>query len=372
MKILFTANIPSPYRVQFFQELSRYCDLTVLYEKRKASDRNDKWVNEISDKGYREIYLKAVYEKEDSAFCPEVSKYLNKNMFDIFVIGVYSTLTGMWAIRRLKRKKIPYVLNCDGGFPAESEASFKYRLKKYLLGGAAFWLSTGKQSDEYLVHYGADRNKIFQYHFSSVMKEEVLASVLTKEQKEVYRNKLQLQGEKIIVSVGQFIFRKGYDILFKAAKGLPKQWGIYIIGGLPGEEYCRLVTELGLDNIHFVEFKTKPELLEYYCAADCMVLPTREDIWGLVVNEAMAAGLPVVTTNRCVAGLEMVRENGRIVPVEDAEMLREALISVVIDSDGQEMGRKSLEIAGQYTIEHMAEEHAQIFSYILEENTLEK
>lgn len=61
------------------------------------------------------------------------------------------------------------------------------------------------------------------------------------------------------------------------------------------------------DNIVFVEFKTKEDLIDYYRAADLFVLPTREDIWGLVVNEAMAAGTPVITTTNCGAGMEILK-----------------------------------------------------------------
>ena len=60
--------------------------------------------------------------------------------------------------------------------------------------------------------------------------------------------------------------------------------------------------ENDLTNVHFVGFKTKEQLEDYYRAADLFVLPTREDIWGLVVAEAMAYGLGVITTNRCNAG----------------------------------------------------------------------
>ena len=51
-------------------------------------------------------------------------------------------------------------------------------------------------------------------------------------------------------------------------------------------------------------------------AADVFVMPTREDIWGLVINEAMAYGLPVVSTDKCIAALELVKNgrNGYIIP----------------------------------------------------------
>ena len=43
MKVLFLTNLPSPYRVKFFSELGNLCELTVLYERKSASDRDDKW-----------------------------------------------------------------------------------------------------------------------------------------------------------------------------------------------------------------------------------------------------------------------------------------------------------------------------------------
>ena len=77
----------------------------------------------------------------------------------------------------------------------------------------------------------------------------------------------------------------------------------------------------------------KPELATYYQAADLFVFPTREDIWGLVINEALSFGLPVITTRKCVAGVEMIKEgvNGSIVSEDNVEQL-ECKIKLYIDN----------------------------------------
>ena len=93
-------------------------------------------------------------------------------------------------------------------------------------------------------------------------------------------------------------------------------------------------------------------------AVDVFVLPTREDIWGLVINEAMAYGLPIVTTDRCVAGVELVENgvNGYVVPVEDETALADSL-KRVLSGDTAAMGSASLEKIRGYTIENMAKAH---------------
>ena len=170
-----------------------------------------------------------------------------------------------------------------------------------------------------------------------------------------------MREEKIILSVGQYVYRKGYDILIKAVEQLDDHTiGCYIIGGNPTEEYIQMVKKNNLTNIHFIEFKLKDELNEYYRAADVFVLPTREDIWGLVVNEDMAQGLPVITTNRCVAGLELIQNKvfGQIVPIENPEALAIA-IKQELNNLSIERTATILEKIQKYTIEQMAHVHMQ-------------
>ena len=87
------------------------------------------------------------------------------------------------------------------------------------------------------------------------------------------------------------------------------------------------------------------------------------DVWGLVINEAMAQGLPVITTDQCVAGLELVENgiNGYIVPVSDNEALVTA-INTVLGEDYRKMGQAALEKIRPYTMENMVKAHVEIFS----------
>lgn len=88
--------------------------------------------------------------------------------------------------------------------------------------------------------------------------------------------------------------------------------------------------------------------------------PTRKDVWGLVINEAMANGLPVITTDRCVAGLELVQNsvNGFIVRVDDIAELREKIVMVIANC--VELGNQSLDTVPAYTFEEMALKHVEV------------
>lgn len=369
MKVLFLTNIPSPYRVDFFNELGKWCNLTVLFERKTASDRNNQWLkNKPSTFGA--VYLTGLKIGNDSALCFGVLKWLNDRKYDLIVIGGYSTLTGMIAIKYLNYKGIPYLINSDGGM-LKHDSKLKYRIKKHFRCKAEAWLSTSKSSDESIAKYGVKEENIYRYPFSSLKREEILKTIANAQMKNDIRKKLNINEEKVILTVGQFIFRKGFDVLLKACNHLPNNVGVYIIGGEPTIEYLKLIERYQLENIHFEKFKLKSDLRQYYLASDIFVLPTREDIWGLVINEAMAYGLPIVTTDKCVAGLELVEdyENGFIVPVDDERKLAEKINTVLSDEDlCSRMSKKSLEKIRQYTIENMAERHMEIFEKMLYKN----
>ena len=123
------------------------------------------------------------------------------------------------------------------------------------------------------------------------------------------------------------------------------------------------VEKNGLTNVHFIDFKAKEELKCFYRAADIFVLPTREDIWGLVINEALANGLPVVTTKRCVAGLELVTNNynGYIVDVDNSLQLTDAINLAIENSE--RLSANALTSIHNYTIESMAETHEKLLNH---------
>ena len=87
------------------------------------------------------------------------------------------------------------------------------------------------------------------------------------------------------------------------------------------ETLAKLAEDVAPGRVHFLGFHDWDELPGFYHASDVFVFPSRYDGWGMVVNEALAAGLPVITTDAVGAAHDLVRdgENGFILPVDDVD-----------------------------------------------------
>lgn len=363
LQILFLTNIPNPYRNAFFNELGKYVDLTVIYERTSADNREKTWTTIDADK-YKCVYLCGIKTGHDTAWCPTVIKYINYN-YDYIIIGGYSTPTGMFAIEYCLLHKIPFILNTDGGF-IKDDSKLKYWLKKHFMSSSYAYLCAGTGAIQMLIHYGVKKNKIYSYPFTSVPNKDVLTSTLSTTEKIKIRDGLGLHRKHMILTVGQFVPRKGIDTLIKASRNL-HDTDVVVVGGKVTDEFLELVNVLHIDYIHFPGFFSKSILLQYYRAADIFVFPTRYDIWGLVINEAIAAGLPVITTDKCAAAIDLVKndQNGYIVPVDDIKSIHEHIIKILDSSDIQHnFSIKSLQIAKEYTIENMVQSHLSIFRSI--------
>ena len=362
MKVLFITNVPSPYRVDFFNELGQLCDLTVTFEKNTSTERDKSWVNYSFD-NFTGIFLKGISINTDTAFSFKIIKYIKNLSFDRIICTNYSSPTSMIAIWYMRRHKISYWLESDGGF-AKSGKGIKEKIKKHFITGATGYFSTSKENDKYYIAYGADPDKIYRYPFTSLYKNDILKHITIESSKKSLKREFDITEEKVIISVGRFSYMggygKGFDILINAIAKLNNKIGVYIIGGEPTEEFLNMCSDLKLTNVHFVEHKSKEDLKKYYQLSDLFVLMTRGDVWGLVINEAMANGLPIITTDKCNAGLELVEDsvNGYIIPIDSPEALAKK-INVIFSDDELclEMGRNSLEKIRRYTFEEMANLH---------------
>ena len=330
-----------------------------MFEKNISNERDDSW-SKYSFDHFKGIILKGKAVSVNTAFCPSVVKYLNKKWDQIIVCDI-STLTGMLAIQHMKMHHIPYWIEGDGGF-AKSGKGLKEIAKRHFIKGANGYFSTSAAHDNYYRTYGANPNLIYRYPFTSIGESDIVDHIYSIEEKQAIRKDLQMNEKRIIVAVGQFIPRKGFDVLLKASHHLSDDYGFYIIGGEPTDDYLSLTK--GKKNIHFIGFKTKPELRKYYLAADLFAFPTREDIWGLVINEAMACGLPIITTDKCIAGLELVEneKNGYIVPVNAPKQTAQKIKECFLENNLATYGKNSIAKIQDYTFEKMAVRHMEVLS----------
>lgn len=342
MKVCWITNIPSPYKVDMMNLLGKEVELTVLFETHTEKGRETSWYkdNFVNFKG---IHLQGVDLKL-------LRKMAKEN--DVLINSDYSNPVCIIATELFKLAKKKVVLQADGGLVIPRGLMDK--VISVVMKRADLFLSSGEETNKYFEYYGVDSNKCRIYPFSSLSENDLLKHKCMLADKQEYKK--LFKESFVLLSVGQQIPRKGYDVLVKAMVNVAKEVGLYIVGGKAEENVQAFVDEHQLDNIHFIDFMSKEELEKYYAGADVFVLPTRYDIWGLVVNEAMSFGLPVISTDHCVAAVEMNNQfnNGIICPIEDSDSLADAIMKLYNDRELCEvMGNASLNGNKNYSIEKM-------------------
>ncbi len=359
VKILAFADFPSPYRVEVFKGLAKEYDMLVVFDKMSDQNRNAAWF--CKNTGLNSISLleeagRMQFEKE----LKQIKKY------DLVLAYDYHIKNAIRLEIDCIKNKVPYIMNLDGAFIRKN--FIKNIIKRYLVTHAAGYFASGNHAAEYFKYFGADENKIYYHPFTSLHADEVLKEPLSETEKTRYKKKLGVDKSKMVLTIGQFIHRKGFDVLLEAwNKEMDESCSLVIVGG--GEEenqYRQYIADHNLKNVQLVGFKQKEEIFEYYKAADLFVLPTREDIWGLVINEAMACGLPVISTNMCLGAVELIENgiNGYIVPVNDSNELTEAMKKLLC-VDSSVIGIVNLQKITNYTYENVIKSHIQAINELV-------
>lgn len=371
LKVLFMTDFPSPYRVDFFNRLGAYCDLTVSFEGTKSKMRNSAW-RSAEKYIFHVEQLKSITIK-GTRICVGMKKLLDQH-WDVIVIGVYNTPASIFSIEYLKFKKMPFCIEADGGL-IKNDYKIVRMIKKHLISSATYWFSSGKMTTEYLSYYGAQKDKCFKYNFTSLSERDIEANSKTIENNHA-KDIIGAKEKYIVLSVGRFNYLKGYgkgyDVIMRTASLLGNDFGFYIVGDEPTEEFINWKNRDHLDNVHFVGFKSKEELSDYYLASDIFCLMTIADVWGLVINEAMSFGLPIITTKKCVAGVELVQNdvNGYVINVGDSEGLAKCIEKIILNKKQKQFGIASKQLISNYTTEFMAKQHISVFDRIVNGGTL--
>ena len=234
-------------------------------------------------------------------------------------------------------------------------------------------IAAGKRAKEYFNCLGADEKKVFTALYTVDIDYFRRVSQLTRKEKCEMKRCLGIRTKKVILYVGRLIESKGVKYLLEAYDELRKECddvSLLILGhGYQEEELQELCQSQNIPDVCFVvDHVEMDEMPKFYSLADLFVLPSRRDTWGLVLNEAMACGLPVITTRKVGASVDLVREgvNGHIVAEENAGELYGAIKEIIIDSSLREkMGQESSRLIQRFSIDNTVNGFMSAIEYVM-------
>ena len=296
-------------------------------------------------------------------FHPGLMKAIKKHKPDILVGDGFFKWTAVALLYRIIHR-VPLVVCYERTAHTERHAQW-YRVvyRKFVMRWIDAMCCNGRLCGEYVQSLGFPAERIAYGHM--VADTEALgekADNLTQIKRDMIRQKFNIKG-LCFLFVGQLTERKGVHCLLeswrKFESAMPAQGTLLIIGEGPEEENLqKQAKSLSLNSVRFLGAVDYDEIADYYASAEVFVIPTLEDNWSLVVPEAMACSLPILSSkyNGCWPELVYSGENGWVFDPLDHEDFLRCLTECIENKDRlYQMGEKSKAIVSNYTPEKAAQ-----------------
>lgn len=330
VKVLLVTNIIPPYRIPLYRYIYQGGNFDLKLIALAESEANREWQIAKDQIILNSKVLPGIHKYIRSR---EITIHLNWGLWttilrykpDIIITSGYDTFAYWAAFLYCKLFKKKYILwNGTTLLSAGRINGFIGRIKQIIIGGADRYIAYGKKAAEYLTHMGASKGHIH------VGINTVDMNWFRKKAREFYQDENLLKERSrypklLVLYVGQLIKRKGIYQLLKALSELhDPNVGLLIVGSGPqGRELKEFCKDQNLENVYFEGFQQQEALLRYYALADVLILPSFKEVWGLVINEALASGIYVACSKYAGAAYDLIKEgwNGRLFDPHSIEEL---------------------------------------------------
>jgi glycosyltransferase involved in cell wall biosynthesis len=275
---------------------------------------------------------------------------------DFVIINGYVGREQTIMIRYCQKEKIPYAIESDTPLHIP-ENKVKALLKKLILRGRlhhsiCYGFPGGTLQKENLIYYGIPEEKNYIMPMS-VSSERILCAAEKYPNKLELKQKLGFENKCVFLFVGRLAPEKNVSLLIEAYVKLKERRSdiaLMIVGdGSEAGKLKRFVKEKRIEDVCFTGYVIFPELIQYYKMADVFVLPSAHEPWGLVVNEAMIMGLPVVVSDCVGCRVDLVKngENGYVFENDSVSNLKEKM-SEILDYDLNSVSEKANAIIAEW------------------------
>lgn len=345
LKVGVVTSHPIQYQAPWFRALAERLDLHVYFAQKEIADKiaaggygmRIEWDIDLFG-GYASSFLNNVSTKPfsdgyGSCDTPGIAALLAAEQYDAVIVNGWYLKSYVQTIVACRRQGIPVLVRGDSRL-MPSMPAVKRLVKRVgypiLLRAFAGCLYVGQENREYLEHYGVPAPKLFHVPHSvdnARFSERAEAARLNRAQ---LRRELGFAEHEIIaLFVGRLMPVKRPQDLIAALERLPASANVraaYVGTGPLEQDITERARRAGLD-VKMLGFRNQNELPTIYAAADFLVLPSEHETWGLVVNEAMACGIPAIVSDTvgCRPDLITAGQTGEFYPVGEAEGLAAAI-----------------------------------------------
>ncbi len=317
LRIGILMDHPSPHMGALLEAIAARedCTLEVLYCGSGAPGRN--WGSSAACVPHR--FLKGYAGPLGIRFNPEILQTMNRLRVDVWVVNtIYDSFTSLMAAWWLRFRGKPWAFMNEPMRPRSRLCTWLKELPlNFVLNRADGIIGTGKAAVEaYQRRFRKDCPYESVPYFIDLSPFSNLPSP------EAPQDGQDLQ----FVTSCQMIRRKGIDCLLRACEGLPETgWHLTLVGDGPLRSRLMRASALSIRHgkISFSGAIPYANRAMAFANRHVFILPSRWDGWGMVLPEALAAGLPVISTNQVVSAHEFIKdgENGFIVPAGDSQAL---------------------------------------------------
>jgi 1,2-diacylglycerol 3-alpha-glucosyltransferase len=282
----------------------------------------------------------------------------------VAMIPGWATPASLVALEWCLRNQRPAVVMSESNAFDEERYALGELIKRIVVSLFSAGLAGGQLQREYLITLGLPCNRVFTGY--DVVDNEYFATnaVHVRENQATFRRELELP-ERYFLASARFVPKKNLRRLmegyaFYRSLAGPNHWKLVLLGDGPlRPELVILRHKLELANDillpGFIQYRKLPA---YYALADAFVHASTMEQWGLVINEAMAAGLPVIVSNRCGCVPDLVAEgkNGFTFDPESERSLGKLMadMSTLPKERLEEMSQESRRIVAGFTPAHFA------------------
>lgn len=287
---------------------------------------------------------------------------LSKGSYDFVLISGYAGLVEFAAIMFCIITHKIFAIPSDTQYN-DIKNPIKAFLKRIYLGFIfkfAYGFPFGTRQVELFKSYGMKESNIYLMPMTIDVKSFNTQCMEIRKRKNEVKDSLGIKEEIVFLYVGRLTEVKNIDLLIDAFSRLYNQSAALVIVGAGDKEQFlkQKVAELKLKSVYFKGAKGIPELFKYYAVADVFVLPSSFEPWGLVVNEALACGIPVIVSHKVGASEDLVKDeyNGFIFKSGDEDELFSCMRELAFNSHKRTlMGENSYNVIKDWTFDSYTE-----------------